>query len=467
MNEQTSNLDALLARAREGAPLMTLPEVESLLADAPMSPTPSKGTTIQFVMMISTLISIITLSLFVNLSPQPVEAIKAFPPLHLNEAQLAQIGISIEDAKIYYAAKVPYIGATELTINHLMQLSSSTWRKTYVLERATNWPETDFHLQTITKADGEIMFARNDRKPAYLFAAYVPVKVAMDFAKDDSLVFWFSPREALWDVLPSEEAALYREYAEQLLGGQGVDPFVHQPFQSVDALRLDEQTLNRLGFDFRDSSMHYGSIVPSGQRLSFDFGVKMQCITQQENPDWDGVFSQPYPQFVSDTNGFQSFRWNMGNETKEKLSPAYLGKVRKQLVAVWVERDFLDEPYLFWFEADDLFLEAVYASAEAPSGERYATWLKTQQPGLQAAKNSIQLSPNPAQSYVKLSLPETNESYRWQLLNLQGQVLQTSDWIGAFEDTDIPLQGFSSGVYLVVVRLKNKKQFSTQLLIEN
>ncbi|MFK7924772.1 MAG: T9SS type A sorting domain-containing protein [Bacteroidia bacterium] len=468
MNEQTSNLDALLARAREGAPLMTLPEVESLLADAPMTQTPSKGTTTTFIIMIATLISIIAFSVFVNLSPSPVEKVKAFPPLQLNQSQLAKLGIQIDDTEIYYAAKVPYIGTVELTVDQSLELNATTWRKDHLLERAADWPETDFHLQSVTKEDGELMFVRNDRNPVHLFTAYVPLKIAMPVSSEDSLTFWFSPREALWEVLSEEQASLYRQYAAQLLAGQGADPFVHRPFSSVDALRLDDEALNRLGFYFVDANLHYEAVVPSGERLVFDFGPEMQCITQVMNPDWDGVFYQPYTQFVSDTNGFQSFRWSFDSETKEKLSPAYLGKVRSQLVAIWIERDFLQEPYLFWFEADESFLQTIYGSEEAPSGERYATWLKTQQPGLKPDGSFLQLSPNPANSEVKINFGKENEQpYRWQLLNLQGQVLRTSDWIDPDVQSRLGLTSFSSGIYLVVVRLKNGQQFSKQLLIEN
>ncbi len=467
MNEQRSNLDALLARAREGAPLMTLSEVETLLADAPMSPTPAKGTTSQFIIMITTLISIIALSLFVSLSPQTIEEMDAFPPLQLKETQLAQLGISLEADEIHYGAKVPYFGTVELKLNYTGQLGSTTWRKSHVVERAADWPETDFHLQSITKADGRVIFARNDREPAYLFNAYVPIKIA--FPGEDSLTFWFSPREALWQLLEPEQADLYRAYALKLLGGQGADPFVHTPFQSVDALRLDDAALNRLGFTFGDTTLHYEAAVPNGNNLVFDFGERMQCISHEINPD-DGTetHKQPYPQFVSDTSGFQSFRWNTGGESPQKVSPAYLGKVRHQLVAVWVERPHLGEPYLFWFEADEVFLKTIYGSEDAPSGERYATWLKTQHPGLLATDNPIQLSPNPAQTELRLSLADIeDQSYRWQLLNLQGQVLRTSDWIAPNSAINIKLAGYSSGVYLMVVRLQDGRQFSRQLMIEN
>ncbi|MEM6348264.1 MAG: T9SS type A sorting domain-containing protein [Bacteroidota bacterium] len=416
--------------------------------------------------MISTLISIIALSLLVNLSPQPIEEPTAFPALQLNEAQLAQLGISVGTDEIHYGAKVPYIGTVELSLNHKGQLSSTTWRKSHTVEKAADWPETDFHLQSITNADGRVMFARNDREPAYLFNAYVPIKIA--FPAEDSLTFWFSPREALWDILAPDQANLYREYAAKLLEGQGADPFVHTPFQAVDALRLDDAALNRLGFTFGDTTLHYEAAVPNGNKLVFDFGERMQCISHEVNPQGTETPRQPYPQFVSDTSGFQSFRWNTGEESPQKESPAYLSKVRHRLVAVWVESSHLNEPYLFWFEANEVFLKTIYGSEDAPSGERYVTWLKTQHPGLLPTENPIQLSPNPAQTNVRLSLADgENQSYRWQLLNLQGQVLRTSDWVAPQTATNIKLEAYSSGVYLVVVRLQNGTQFSHQLLVEN
>ncbi|MEL6845669.1 MAG: T9SS type A sorting domain-containing protein, partial [Bacteroidota bacterium] len=345
--------------------------------------------------------------------------------------------------------------------------SGRVWLKSHDIEEAAEWPETDFHLQSVTQLDGNVIFSRNDRQPVYFYAAYVPVRLEKPDSDGDSLNFWFSPREALWELLPTEQATRYRAYAAQLLDQEGIDPFVHQPFEAVDAIQLDDEALERLGFRFSENSLHYTRVISAEQYIRLDLTGGTDCIAiqdlEQPTDDWDNT----YVRFVSDLQGFQGLRWTLPGESPSKNSPSYLDRVQAQLVPVLIECDFLPKSYLFWFEADEQFLATIYGQEDAPFGERYATWLKTQHPGLVEGTNPIRLAPNPASGYTELRLEGVGEEpYRWQLINLQGQVIRTSDWQAFGEAARINLNGLPTGIYLVVVRLESGAQFRSQLLLE-
>jgi hypothetical protein len=313
------------------------------------------------------------------------------------------------------------------------------------------------------------------------------------FVEHEDLIFWFKATPAFLRLIHDQGSinavVVVKPFQnpEAENRPRNIENIETVKLQDIKLLELDEEHLVKLGFFFIKDTIMYLSYIPKHGFIQY-FNTKDQVGFEAVETDMElPVVRNIYPAFISETNGFKQYQYDIDNLNIEVTKDEYTASEIRRLVPVLLKGLNKNKDIIFWFSVTPEFLAALPPDISIEMRKEYQQLLKSNNNNASdtASKLSckyfdvcqlplerqlkVNIYPNPAQTKLNVDFElGPNTSATISITDLGGKVVknidQTYSGTGS-QHSEIMVGDLKPGIYLVLLKLSNGVVLNNKVMI--